>query len=53
MDQSSGPLQSANNKLIYLREEQSKHKEGSTEWYDLQEKITQIIAQNFWYYVNR
>lgn len=39
--------------LNELFEKQKQSKEGSKIWHDCQEKINQIIAQNFLHYVNR
>jgi len=41
------------NRLILLRQEQANEKEGSKQWAKLQEKINQIVAQNYLEYVNR
>jgi len=45
--------QSTNDQLLFLKQEQEKHVEGSKQWTYLQENINQIVAQNFLEYVNR
>jgi hypothetical protein len=45
--------QSTNDQLLLLRQEQALVKEGSKQWAKLQEKINQIVAQNYLEYVNR
>jgi len=56
MEQSSRTVGQTTNEHVVLRElvnNQSLVKEGSPSWYTYQEKINQIIAQNYLQYVNR
>lgn len=53
MDQSNGIEQSTNDKLLHLIEKQMLAKEGTPEWYDLQQRLNQIIAERFLQFVNR
>ena len=39
--------------LDKLKIEQEQYHEGSFEWTDIQEKMNQIIAENYLQYVNR
>jgi hypothetical protein len=39
--------------LDKLRNEQSQYSEGTVRWSHVQEKINQIVSENFLYYVNR
>jgi len=53
MEKGSRSLQSTNDKLLSLRQEQEQYTEGSKQWTYLQENINQIVAQNYSEYVNR
>jgi len=45
--------QSSNDRLVFLKKEQAQYHEGSFEWADIQEKMNQIIAENYLRYLNR
>ena len=45
--------QSTDDRLLLLREEQTKFHEGSFEWADIQAKIDQIVSERYLEYVNR
>lgn len=53
MEQSSSNLRISDDQLLHLIEKQILSKEGSSEWYDIQQRINQIIAERFLHYVNR
>lgn len=53
MEKSSAIEQRADDRLLLLTEKQKQTRENSPEWYDYQQQINHIIAQNFWRYVNR
>lgn len=53
MDERTRIGQSTDDQLLHLIEKQILAKEGSPDWYDIQQKINQIIAERFLHYVNR
>ena len=56
MEQSNNDQQSTDVRSILLKQlrtEQEQYGEGSTHWVLIEEKINQIIAQNYLEYVNR
>lgn len=53
MEQSIRSLQPTNDRLLLLKREQEEYGEGTSHWAILQEKINQIIAQNYLEYLNR
>mgnify|MGYP001045137285 CR=1 FL=1 len=53
MEQSSRTLQSTDDRLLLLVEQQKTTKEGSASWYECQAEINQLIAEKFLQYVNR
>ena len=56
MARSNNTNQSADVRSILLetlRNEQREYGEGTTHWALLQEKINQIVAENYLHYVNR
>lgn len=52
MEQRSRTLQSTDNRLLLLKQEQTQYAEGSAKWHNLQAKIDQIVAQRLLEYVN-
>lgn len=53
MDESTRASQSTDDKLLHMIEKQLLTKEGSSDWYELQGRINQIIAENFLRFLNR
>lgn len=53
MGKSNGTCQSADDKLVLLKQEQERTKEGTKNWFYYQDLMNQIIAQNYLHYVNR
>lgn len=56
MEQSNNDQQSTDVRSVLLnnlRQEQEQYGEGSTHWSLIQEKINQIIAENYLEYLNR
>lgn len=53
MAKSSRIEQPTDDQLLLLMEKQMLTKEGTLDWYDLQQRINQIIAENFLRFVNR
>lgn len=53
MAESTRVEQPTDDQLLLLMEKQILTKEGSSTWYDLQQRINQIIAQRFLQFVNR
>ena len=53
MEESIGSEQLSDDKLLFLRKQQSQFKEGSIAWLDYQQKISQISAERFLRYLNR
>lgn len=53
MESSPAEMCESNDRLILLIEQQMLTKEGSLAWHDIQNKINQIIAENFLRFVNR
>jgi hypothetical protein len=53
MEYSPTDVRIADDRLLLLMEKQILSKEGSSEWYDIQQKINQLIAERFLRFVNR
>ena len=53
MGKGSSSQQQTDDRFLLLVEQQKSVREGSSAWYSLQQKINQIIAQNYLEYVNR
>lgn len=53
MEQGFGIKQPTDDQLLLLMEKQILAKEGSSEWYEYQQKISQLIAERFLRYLNR
>lgn len=56
MEQSSSDVRKSDYRkllLEQLRKEQLEYGEGTTHWAIVQDKINQIVSENFLYYVNR
>jgi len=53
MDTCSGTLQTTDDRLLLLVNQQKETKEGSPAWFSIQAEINQIIAENFLRFVNR
>lgn len=53
MEQSNRNVQSTDDKLVLLRQEQAQYTEGTHNWCWLEQQINQVIAQNLLEYVNR
>lgn len=53
MEQSSTRMCESKDRLVFLKNEQTKYAQGSPRWIELQSELDQIIAQNYIEYVNR
>lgn len=52
MEQSTRNLQSTDDRLLFLTEQQKTLREGSIDWHNCQSAINHIIAQRFLKYLN-